>query len=86
MTNEKRIEAVKRAINSIESGRQYYICPALLWSLPGSETDVFKCFPELLKHKPETFYTHGIWFHPDDTKSRIDILNKVLTEIQNQEK
>jgi hypothetical protein len=86
MTNKKRIEAVKRAIYMIENGRERYICSALIWSLPVYETDVFKHFPELLKHKPQTIYINEAWFHPSDTKSRIDFLKKVLTEIQNQEK
>lgn len=86
MTNEKRIEAIKDAIDSIESSYPQYICVALTRHLPKFERDPFKYFPELLKHKPEKTFQGSVWFDPDDSKSRIDILNKVLTEIQNQEK
>ena len=86
MTNEKRIEAVKGAIDSIKKGKTLCMCTALqvYEFLPIS--DIFKYFPELLKHKPVNTFSKTVWFHFSDSKSRIDILNKVLTEIQNQEK
>jgi len=83
MTDEKRIEILKKAKEKFVDGWTGFICVTLYHLLEAkSLKEVFKIFPELLKYKPKNKRKNQSWWDGEDRKSRIKVLNSMIKEIK----
>ena len=90
MKREERNKIYKKILKRYQSGADGGLC-FRLWMLNGDKKYRISMFPELMKHKPDVFYTHNgvttpeddqFWFPMDDIASRIKILEQAIKETE----
>jgi hypothetical protein len=93
MTDQKRLEVYKRTFKHYSSPNpEYGICYHLIWNslylydeYHICYTNIFSYFPELEKYRPENKELGDHWFslNSEGNKKRIEILNEIITELEN---
>ncbi len=84
LTDTERVAILKRARENVDWGYSIGICGAITMSKGfDNRFDVFDCFPELLKYKPQNRLLRSYWYEYGQRKKRLSILDKVIDEIQN---
>ncbi len=93
LSKKAKIQLLERAKEILLNHNTGYICRAIekAANFSGSKffeidyIDVFHYIPELLKYRPKKLYSsilEEVWFPPAETKKRVDIINKVIKDIQ----
>lgn len=91
LSNQEKINLLRRAVEIIMQGKSPFICIALEIAASEAEDREYESYegaieryvPELLKYKPQrTYLDSPAWFSIGDRNTRIKIIYKTIEDIE----
>lgn len=91
LSKKEKIQLLERAKEILLSHNTDYICRAIERASNFSTSkfeiyylDVFDYIPELLKYRPKKLFSvlGEVWFRPAETRKRVNIIDKVIKDIE----